>query len=339
MTAAPRPRLVLRADAGGLRGSGHVMRCLALAEAWIGRGGEAALVAAGLPSGLAARARAIGVVCNEISASPGAPEDAAALRAFAAAAAGLVVDGYHFDVAYLDAVAGAAPLLVVDDVAALVRYPAALLLNQNIHADAALYAGRTRAKLLLGPDFALLRGEFRKVLPTLDRAGLFATFGGVDPHRASEAFLAAAHDLPQGVGASLAIGGANPRADEIARTAVALGVAIVRDVTDMAARLARAKLVVTAGGSTLWEGCAAGAPMLVLSVVAEEHVSATALAARGACRYLGRLADIAPPAIAAAVAQALGDAPGLHAIGAAARTLVDGFGADRVVDALLATPR
>jgi len=29
----------------------------------------------------------------------------------------------------------------------------------------------------------------------------------------------------------------------------------------------------------------------------------------------------------------------LHAIGAAARTLVDGFGADRVVDALLATPR
>ena len=52
-----RPPLILRADAGGSLGSGHVMRCLALGEAWVDGGGSAVIVSADIPEALAARVR------------------------------------------------------------------------------------------------------------------------------------------------------------------------------------------------------------------------------------------------------------------------------------------
>ena len=47
--------LLLRADADARRGTGHVMRCVALAEAWTARGGRPVLATAGLPASLRER--------------------------------------------------------------------------------------------------------------------------------------------------------------------------------------------------------------------------------------------------------------------------------------------
>lgn len=329
-------RLVMRADAGGALGSGHVMRCLALAQAWRARGGAAQLVSADLPERLAARAAAAGVDVLAVPGERASLADAAALRAIAAGADGLVVDGYTFSSAYLAACAGAAPLLVVDDVAALERYDADIILNQNAHARPALYAGRSgSARLLLGGAYALLRPEFRDLDRNGARVGVLATFGGVDPYGVSELFLDACAMAP--CDATLIVGPANERSSEIARRAGDVGVAIATDVADMAQRLARAALVVTAGGSTLWEGCAAGAPMLVTAVVPEEEVSAADLAAAGACRYLGPRAALTASDLAAAVTALLAAPDERAALARAASALVDGRGADRVIDALRAT--
>lgn len=336
----------MRADAGGLRGSGHVMRCLALAQAWIDTGGAVTLVAAaGLPPPLAARARAEGIGVVEIAEPPGAMSDAAATRALVAevGAAALVIDGYQFDAAYIAAAAGAAPTCVIDDGGHVARYPVRWVLNQNAHARPELYAAKAEgATLLLGGAFALLRREFRAP-PQAPRAGVFATFGGVDPHGASEVFLEAVArlgaDAPEGI--VLAVGAANGRADALERQAQTVGVAVVRDVRDMAARLAGAALVVTAGGSTLWEGCACAAPMLVVSVIPEEAESAAALAARGGCRYAGPLAAMAPDALAAEIAALWSDGAARAMISGKAHALVDGQGAARVASILRggATPR
>src|SRR5262249_11944476 len=56
-----RPLLLLRADAGGATGSGHVMRMLALAAAWADAGGASALASFQIPTALAARAAEAGV--------------------------------------------------------------------------------------------------------------------------------------------------------------------------------------------------------------------------------------------------------------------------------------
>lgn len=330
-------RLVLRADGGGLRGSGHVMRALALAEVWRAGGGAVRLASCALPPALAARAAALGVGIVDLAAAPGSAEDADATRAAAAGAAALAIDGYVFDSAYLDRLDGAAPVLVIDDAAALPRYRARWILNQNAHAAAALYDGRAPgAVLLLGGAYALLRGEFVD-LPRPDRrSGLFATFGGVDPHGASLRFLDAFEAAGLSASAGIAIGAANPQAHAIARRALDCGVVPLHDVRDMGRRLAAAALVVTAGGSTLWEGCAAGAPMLVVSVIAEEALGAAALDALGGCRHLGRLSDVTTQNWAAALRSAWADDALRAALSARAGLIADGRGAERVARLLAA---
>src|SRR5262249_32858596 len=99
----------------------------------------------------------------------------------------LVLDGYHFDAAYQQAIRAAGyRLLVIDDMAHLPQYYADVLLNQNMHATALHYHCNPEATLLLGSCYALLRPEFpawrgrQRSVPEVARKVL-VTMGGSDP--------------------------------------------------------------------------------------------------------------------------------------------------------------
>jgi len=164
------PVLLIRADADSRIGVGHVMRCLALAQAWQDSGGEAVFVATELPGGLEERLLHEGFQLIRIPAPVGGPEDAAATLAAARnhSAVWIVVDGYAFTASFLDALREAGSrVLAIDDMANLERYPVDVLLNQNLSATPAAYDGRAGSSttLLLGPRFSLLRREFRRIPP------------------------------------------------------------------------------------------------------------------------------------------------------------------------------
>jgi UDP-2,4-diacetamido-2,4,6-trideoxy-beta-L-altropyranose hydrolase len=192
---APGP-LVIRADADPRLGTGHVMRGLALAQAWRAAGGRATLVgclpgaggsarsprpAGGRSYGrsgelgdggtsLAERVRQAGVVFEPLDHPHPHPADLSATLDWLSAARAkadkadvlwLVLDGYHFDAAYQRAVRQTGcRLMVVDDTAHLPRYDADLVLNQNLGADRLPYVCDEEATLLFGPRYALLRPEF-----------------------------------------------------------------------------------------------------------------------------------------------------------------------------------
>ena len=72
-----------------------------------------------------------------------------------------MLDGYGFSEAYLEILQGSGiPTLVIDDLGKLSRYACAIVVNQILHADAALYPDVGRStQLLLGTSYMMLRRD------------------------------------------------------------------------------------------------------------------------------------------------------------------------------------
>ncbi|MBL9037518.1 MAG: hypothetical protein JNG84_03280, partial [Archangium sp.] len=90
--------LFIRADASASMGTGHVMRMLALAEAWREAGGAVTFGGA-IPPALVTRLERSGA---SVVASPAGGDDAqfTVAAAKAAGASIVVADGYHFPLEY-----------------------------------------------------------------------------------------------------------------------------------------------------------------------------------------------------------------------------------------------
>lgn len=155
--------LVLRADATTEGGTGHMMRTLALSQAWIDDGGRARWLVAEAPPSLLERIEREGVEIVPVAAPAGSLADAVVVRETLGADDGTmaVIDGTHFGSAYLDALGEVGPrVMVIDDMADRPDYPVGLLLNQNAHADRAEYPADASCRFLLGTRYVLLRREF-----------------------------------------------------------------------------------------------------------------------------------------------------------------------------------
>ena len=157
----PTNSFLIRADASAQIGAGHVMRCLALAQALQDDGGSATFVMASGSPGLEARVKLEKIEVQQIAAKPGSTDDAVKTAELAKqiGAAWVVVDGYQFGALYQKTIkASGLRLLFIDDNGHADHYYADLILNQNIHAHEDMYASKERhSKLLLGTRSALLR--------------------------------------------------------------------------------------------------------------------------------------------------------------------------------------
>ncbi len=155
--------LLIRADASPRRGTGHVMRGLALGQAWQKTGLVLFAVSQCTPA-LEERLRGEGFEVRRSAVEPGSQADAQVTAALALqlGAAWVVVDGYQFGADYQRVIKSAGlRLLFLDDYGHADHYHANLVLNQNLGADAGLYARREPyTRLLLGVRYALLRREF-----------------------------------------------------------------------------------------------------------------------------------------------------------------------------------
>jgi len=341
MTTAP--ALILRADGGPSIGGGHIMRCLALAQAWSETGGRAVFCAAMLAPSLQQRLvdEGFGCVAVEVDAGGAADAEAAVAVAKSFGARVIVVDGYQFPVAFREWLHDAGlKIAALDDNGEIGSYVDDLVINQNRHASPALYAQRTgHTRLLLGTEYALLRREFRgwrgppRTFPASARQ-LLVTLGAADP-------LNVTADVIACIGPALAanteivvvVGGSNPHADAIATEAAQLPhCRLVRDPGgEMARLMAAADLAVCAGGSTMWEMACMGVPFIPI-VIADNQRQAAAAIARDGYPAIGRAAVLRE--LPAAVAALAADAGRREALSRRGRQLVDGRGAERVCAAL-----
>jgi spore coat polysaccharide biosynthesis predicted glycosyltransferase SpsG len=217
-------RLLIRADASLSMGTGHVMRCLALAQAWQDAGGVVTLAAAAsLPVLLRERLVREGIDVATVQAVAGSLGDADWVLALHAEldAGWLVLDGYHFDDRYQASVRRVAGgLLVVDDLGHLPYYSADVVLNQNITANDELYPACAVTTLrLCGGTYGLLRREFRLPSQGLRQAHgracrVLVTMGGADADNVTGKVVRALQAM-EDIEARVLVGAVNPYLDEL----------------------------------------------------------------------------------------------------------------------------
>src|SRR3569623_2886273 len=119
--------LLVRADAGPGSGVGHVMRCVASAEAWIELGGRVVFASAELPVPIGGRLSQLGSRVVTVSSS----ETTAAL-AVEVGARFAIVDGHPLGPEYQQGLGAAgARGLVIDDAGESAPAAAAVILNPN----------------------------------------------------------------------------------------------------------------------------------------------------------------------------------------------------------------
>ncbi|HEY2900969.1 MAG TPA: UDP-2,4-diacetamido-2,4,6-trideoxy-beta-L-altropyranose hydrolase [Polyangia bacterium] len=348
--AAHGRRLLVRADAGVGIGAGHVMRCLALAQAWQDAGGEARfLMASGAPA-FQPLLNAESVMAAAVAAPIGSATDAefTARVARELRAHWLVLDGYRFGADFQRAVAGAATrTAVIDDNAECAPYGVDLVINQNVHAQPSMVRDRPPGSAaLLGSPFVLLRRPFLrhrgapKVIAPHPRR-LLVTMGAADPDNVTGKVIASLASLSdpanQHLQVIVVVGAVNPNAEALARVArdCPCAVEIRRAEPDMPGLMAWAEIAVAAAGSTTWELLFMGVPTVSVVIADNQRAIAAELGRREVVRNLGWHADVTPAQLAQTLSTVLNDRTLRAALSARGQSLVDGEGAGRVVRAML----
>ena len=336
--------LLFRTDASIAIGTGHVMRCLALAQAWQDAGGHAIFAMAEATPAVEERLRNEGVELARVAVRAGSAADAeeTAQLAHKHSASWVVVDGYEFGTEYQASLKSRGlKVLFIDDNGHAGHYSADLVLNQNAHAREAFYPSRDPStRLLLGPRFAMLRREFtswrgwNRETPAVARR-LLVTMGGSDPGNVTEQAVQAILAEPS-LKATVVVGGSNPHLPKL-RGLVAgahRDVHLVEDVTNMPELIANSDVAISGAGTTSLEMCFLGLPALLIVLADNQRPAAEELNRRGAAINLGKSAEIRPSTLSSCLTRLVSSHATRKAMSERSRELVDGHGAERVVRAL-----
>jgi UDP-2,4-diacetamido-2,4,6-trideoxy-beta-L-altropyranose hydrolase len=337
-----------RVDSSRDVGSGHVMRCLSLAERLMELGKQCVFLCRPAPGDLMNEIERRGHTVLRMPALAERPamsesEDACAAAELLSGHSvdWLIVDHYGLGLAWEQAAAEFAhKLLVIDDIGR--EHRCTLLLDQNFPNPMHDRYRRMLAddRLLMGPRFALLRAEFAALRPVAlqRRDGSLGRFlvsmGGSDPGNETAKALAGLKAVWRPdwqVDAVIGVG--NPHLSEIEAACSHLPAATLHVQTSkMAQLMSAADCAIGAGGSTTWERCCLGLPAVVVILSADQASIATTVGQTGAQSVLGWSEEVTVGDYAREIS-VLSQAR-LTSMSAAAAGICDGLGASRVAERL-----
>ncbi len=290
--------LIIRADAGPAIGTGHVMRCLALAEAWQDTGGDVFFVSSCNSPALEVRLKNEEIRILHISQESGTISDAdeTARIAHTLGADWIVADGYNFGAEYQKTIKDSGlSLLLIDDYGHADHYFADIVLNQNIYADISFYPKyEPYTRFLLGTKYALIRKEFLKWsgwhrnIPEV-ALKILVTLGGSDPDNVTLKVIEAVKAVDvSGLEVIVVIGGANPHFDLIHETMKDHpNFTLLKNAENMPELMAWADIAISGGGSTCWELVFMGLPFCIIALAENQLINSERLSENKVAEYLG----------------------------------------------------
>lgn len=320
-------KIVFRTDASIQIGTGHVMRCLTLADALRLEGADCTFICRAHTGHLIELIRAQGHHVVALAAHEAPIIDTASSTTSAHAiwlgtdwitdasdtqnAIGsstvdwLVVDHYALDESWEKAMrTHCHRIMAIDDLADR-RHDCDLLLDQNLGRTEEHYRQlipRT-ATSLIGPRYALLRPEFsalreeslaKRKHPQLKH--LLITLGGVDKDNVTGNVLNELRscDLPSELHITVVIGAHAPWLQNVQDAAEAMpwSTQVLVNVKHMARLMVDSDLAIGAAGGTAWERCSLGLPSLMIVTAENQRNGAASMQKIGAAFLCRSHSDI-----------------------------------------------
>jgi UDP-2,4-diacetamido-2,4,6-trideoxy-beta-L-altropyranose hydrolase len=336
---------VIRADASPTIGIGHIVRCMALAEALVDQNYEVHFASQAGTIGSAPMLNTSKFKYFELSVDPSC-EIAEIKKTWPNGVDLLVTDGYQLDCGFESNCRNwSKTILSIDDLADR-RHHCDFLLDSSPNRKSSDYARLVppHCKLLLGVDFALLRNAFAEKRETaLTKryqqnylARILVNFGGSDASNLTPTALRAIEKSGAELVVDVMMGAAaNNRAEvEDTITKIALTTQLHVGVTDPSDLMANADLAIGAGGGTAWERCAVGLPSIVIQTSHNQRSLIDSLTARNAIWFAGPRERIEVNKLANLIWIVLSDIEEWRDVSSNAAILCDGLGSRRVAQAL-----
>ncbi|MBY7834406.1 UDP-2,4-diacetamido-2,4,6-trideoxy-beta-L-altropyranose hydrolase [Vibrio fluvialis] len=300
-------KVIFRVDASVLIGSGHVMRCLVLADVLSARNWDIEFVCLPQdgdligfieqkgysvvrlpPPNVFKKPRFDGDYESWLQRTQ--DEDAANFVSFAGGVDWVVVDHYGIAEEWETRVGKAVncKLLAIDDLNR--KHESSLILDQNLWPDMKTRYSSCSATKLLGPEYALLRPHFKtlRLSAPSKKNQVIAFFGGSDPTQECEKLLEAAFrmsDLPFKL--KVVAGGLNQKFDELLKYAEVEHIEVVQFIDDFELDLASSKYAIGASGVSNWERFCLNIPATIVSVAANQKALSEYLFQQKLVSYLG----------------------------------------------------
>lgn len=364
------PVVAFRVDASLVMGTGHVMRCLTLAQALEKRGAQCHFICRAHPGHMIATIRERGFDVAELPAGVSSFRPVPATDVPLATHAGwltcdwqtdadqtlhaaeaikpdlLVIDHYAIDFRWENALKSIVQcILVIDDLADR-RHECDFLLDQNWFGDdmSLRYEGLipSHCATMLGPRYALLRPEYATLrahmAPRNGEVGRVLVFmGGSDPTNETGRVLDALMHPDLGhLLVDVVIGANHPDPSGIDSAAEARpGTRVYSSLPSLAGLMMRADLMIGGGGSTTWERMCLGLPAVVICIADNQKELNCALSKAGYLESLGSKDDVETERVSGAVRALIASQQLLSAMSRSSLDLVRGDGAEKLCDALL----
>jgi UDP-2,4-diacetamido-2,4,6-trideoxy-beta-L-altropyranose hydrolase len=285
--------VLIRADASSTIGTGHVMRCLVLAEALKENGFEPVFLTKPLEGNIDHKIAENGFrLVSLVSDDAGAEIEEVCDAIRVTGAAMIVFDHYGIDAGYEKRVKDATGIrvMVFDDM--YKPHHCDILLNQNMYADAARYDALVPpgCKRLCGVEYALLRKEFRTITKRdrskapEGRLNLLVTLGGADPGNVTLKVMEALEKV-EGVtfNVTVVVGAVNPHLGAIRAFPSSSGCVfdIVVNASNMAELMNEADVAISAAGSTTIELLYMQVPMMLIVLADNQDAVAREMQRQG----------------------------------------------------------
>ena len=352
-------RIAFRVDATIQIGSGHFMRSLTLADELKKQGSQVSFVSRNLPAHLKDMLVTKGIKYTALNVDharessddlthsswleTSQPQDAqATIQSLSDHLWDwVVVDHYALDERWEKIVRESTKkLMVIDDLADRI-HDCDLLLDQNFYSDMQTrYSGKVpvHCQLMIGPRYALLRKEFRKLRERIKpRVGevkkILVFFGGVDADNYTSQAIDALVAMKSARYVDVVIGAQHPYREQIQEACMTHGYVCHVQTTHMAELMAEADLAIGAGGTAMWERCCLGLPTISLCV-AENQRKQIADAAEAGLLYAPTNGQSLVNTIHHHTNVLLENPALLKLISNTERKTVDGHGVTRVVNAM-----